>query len=248
MDVTQDKFLGGRIVIAQPKDGYRAATDPVFLAACVNAKSGERILDVGCGVGVASLCLLARVPDVLVTGLELQESYANLARDNAQRNGLSLEIVAGDLSKLPAGISGESFDQIITNPPYFKSASGTAPRNAQKAQANIETLDLMTWIDICLRRLRPTGIITIIHLAERLDEILEALNKKCGDISVLPLSSREGQPANRVIVRAKKSSKAPLRLMAPFVVHAGDAHGKDGKNFSERAQKILEERAPLIFD
>ena len=52
-----DDFLGGKLRVKQPKKGYRAGIDPVLLAASVNAHIGDNILDLGCGVGVASLCL-----------------------------------------------------------------------------------------------------------------------------------------------------------------------------------------------
>lgn len=59
---SHDQFLGGRLMVAQPKTGYRAGVDPVLLAASVPAVRGESVLELGCGVGVASLCLAARVP------------------------------------------------------------------------------------------------------------------------------------------------------------------------------------------
>ena len=88
--LTADRFLDGRLTILQPKDGYRAAMDPVLLAAAIPAKAGERALELGCGAGVASLCLARRVPGLHVTGLEVQAAYADLARRNAEANGIAL--------------------------------------------------------------------------------------------------------------------------------------------------------------
>ncbi|MHC4448298.1 MAG: methyltransferase, partial [Planctomycetota bacterium] len=86
--ITRDTLLDGRVRLRQPARGYRAAIDPVLLAAAVPTWGGERILDLGCGVGAAALCLLARVPDVEVTGLELQGPVARLAAANAELNGV----------------------------------------------------------------------------------------------------------------------------------------------------------------
>ncbi|MGB7263813.1 MAG: methyltransferase, partial [Albidovulum sp.] len=82
-ELTEDGFLGGRLRISQPRDGYRAAMDPVLLAAAVPARAGDTVLELGCGAGVASLCLASRVPGLALTGLELQSGYAALARANA---------------------------------------------------------------------------------------------------------------------------------------------------------------------
>ena len=75
---TRDAFLGGRVVLRQPRDGYRAATDPVFLAAACPAKSGDHVLELGCGVGAAALCLAARVAGLQILGVERQADLPHL--------------------------------------------------------------------------------------------------------------------------------------------------------------------------
>ena len=84
---TTDDFLGGRIGVVQPKGGHRAGSDAVFLAAAVTARPGMRVLDAGAGVGVAGLCLLARVPEIEVTAVEIDAGLSALAAANAARNG-----------------------------------------------------------------------------------------------------------------------------------------------------------------
>jgi len=59
MNSTEDALLGGRVRLLQAKVGYRAAIDPVLLAAAIPARAGQRVLDLGCGAGAASLCLAA---------------------------------------------------------------------------------------------------------------------------------------------------------------------------------------------
>src|SRR5574343_1545621 len=95
--LTDDKFLCGRLRLWQPAQGYRAATDPVLLAAACPATAGQSVLDLGCGAGAAALCLAARVPDLALAGLELQPEYADLARRNAARNGVAMQVECGDL-------------------------------------------------------------------------------------------------------------------------------------------------------
>ena len=97
--LSDDKFIGGRLHLWQPLRGYRAATDPVFLAAACPAAAGESVLDLGCGAGAAALCLAVRVPEVVLSGLEVQPDYAMLARRNAERNGIVMDVVEGDLRR-----------------------------------------------------------------------------------------------------------------------------------------------------
>lgn len=236
---TRDAFLDGRISVLQPQDGYRAATDPVFLAASVPAKSGETVLDVGCGVGTASLCLNARVAGLRLTGLEIQKDYAALAVSNAENNGAALKIIRTDLSHLPVDIKKQSFDHVMTNPPYFVANALSAPADAGKTMANIETMDLGDWIDLGVRRLKSRGSYTMIHLTERLPQILHHISRSCGDIRVLPIASRHGRAAKRVIVQGVKESKASMKLLPPFVVHDGVRHIADGNDYSQLAQDVL---------
>ncbi len=126
-DLTRDAFLDGRIRLWQPRTGYRAATDPVFLAAFVPARPGERVLELGCGAGAAALCLARRVPDLDLHGVEIQPAYAELARHNATENGLALTVHEGDLSHPPHALRRLVFDHVLANPPYHPPAAPPAP-------------------------------------------------------------------------------------------------------------------------
>lgn len=243
-ETTEDLFLGGRVRLRQPRDGYRAATDPVFLAAATPARAGESVLDLGCGAGAALYCLGVRVPGLHLTGLEVQPFYAGLARENAALNGLEAEIVEGDLSDRPPALADRAFDHVICNPPWY--AHGSGARDAGRDAAHRETgARLDDFVDYALRRLRPGGRLTLIQRAERLDGILAALRGRAGDIRILPLAAREGRPAKRVLVGAVKGSRAPLSLQAPLVVHSGPTHRADGDDFSAAAAAVLREAAEL---
>lgn len=243
--LTRDGFLGGRLAILQPRTGYRAATDPVLLAAAVPARAGQSVLELGCGVGVASLCLLARLPGLSATGIERQPDYADLARRNAAAAGLPLTVVTADLCDLPAGLRGRSFDHVIANPPYFRAGDGTSARDAGREGALREETPLAVWTDAALRRLAPGGWLTMIHLAERLGDLLATLDARAGSVSVLPVAPRIGRPAIRVILRARKGGRAPLRLLAPLVLHDGVAHLRDGDDYSAAARDILRDGQPM---
>lgn len=243
-DLTCDGFLGGALRVWQPRRGYRAAMDPVLLAASVPALPGQSVLELGCGAGVASLCLGHRVPGVQQVGVELQPVYADLARRNAAENGIRLEVVVADLARLPADLRARSFDHVIANPPYFPPAGGTAATDSGRETAQREATPLAIWIDTGLRRLAPEGLLTVIQSADRLGDILGAIGSR-GAITILPIAGRVGRDAGRVIVQARKGSRAALRLCAPLVLHEGAAHAGDRDSHGAEAAAILRHGAAL---
>ena len=235
--LTQDAFLGGLAQAWQPRHGYRAATDPVFLAASIPARAGQSVLELGCGVGVASLCLNARVKGLTLTGVEVQRAYASLAIRNAELNDVPLRVVEADLSALPADLRQQSFDHVMANPPYYD-ARGPAARDVGRDRALREETPLAVWLDVALRRVRDGGMVTLIHLAERLPDLLAGLTPRAS-VTVLPLAARAQRPAKRVIVQARKGARAPLVLLPPLVIHKGDHHPGDGEFFTEPVRAIM---------
>lgn len=242
-DLSDDKFLCGRLHLLQPLKGYRAATDPVLLAAACPAESGQSVLDLGCGVGAAALCLGSRVPGLGLFGLELQADHADLARRNAERNAIALEIVVGDIQRMPTDLR-QSFDHVITNPPYFPAGGTPSPIRARATAMQVDT-PLSAWVEAASRRLRPGGWLTMIFGADGLPEVLAAMGTKLGSVVVLPLAPREGRPALRVLLRARKGGRAPFRLLAPFVIHSGPAHDGDRESYTPAANEVLRNGADL---
>ncbi len=242
--LTDDKFLCGRLRLFQPLQGYRAATDPVLLAAACPAVAGESVLDLGCGVGAAALCLGLRVPKLRLSGLELQPDYADLARRNAERNGIGLEVHEGDLARIPQDLRRD-FDHVIANPPYYPSGGSPSPVSGRARAMQVHT-PLADWVGAASRRLRPGGWLTLICGADGLPEVLAALGTKLGSASVLPLAAREGRAALRVILQARKGGRAAFRLLAPLIIHKGPAHDGDRESYTEAANAVLREGADLL--
>ena len=240
--LTYDAFLGGQINAWQPRQGYRAATDAVFLAAATEAQAGQTVLELGCGAGVALLCLNARVPDLMMTGVERQGSYAELARRNL---GQVARIVTCDLTALPVDLRQQGFDHVIANPPYYPAGGGTSANDAGREAALRTDTPLSAWIEVASRRLAPKGWLTVIQLTERLPEIMATLHPLLGSISVRPLASREGHPAKRVLLRARKGGRAPFTLLPPLVLHEGDHHPGDGSHYTPMADAIQRHGATL---
>ncbi len=236
-DLTDDAFLGGRLRMWQPKAGYRAATDPVLLAASIDARAGQSVLDLGCGAGTASLCLDTRVAGLMLTGLELQPDYADLARRNSARNGISFDVVDGDLAHLPAVLK-RGFDHVMANPPYYSKEGSPSPNVGRDTALRVDT-PIAAWVECAARRLSPGGWLTMIMAAECLPEALAACAGRLGSQAVLPLAARAGQPGLRVILQARKGGRRAFRLLAPFVLHSGDGHDTDRDSYTPVAKGIL---------
>lgn len=243
--LTLDAFLGGAVLLRQPREGYRAATDPVLLAAVVDARAGQSVLDAGCGAGAVMLCLAARNPRMVLHGLELQPAYADLARRNAAAMNQVVEVWQGDLFAAPAPLRRIGFDWVISNPPFFMAEGAASPDDGRDI-ARREARGAADWAAAALARVRSGGRIALIHLAARLPELLSGL-AGAGDIAVLPLQSREGRAAKRVIVTARKGAKAPFRLAAPFIIHEGAAHFEDVDDFTPAAAAVLRGGEALNF-
>jgi tRNA1(Val) A37 N6-methylase TrmN6 len=244
-ELTTDAFLGGRLTVRQPKAGYRAGVDPVLLAAAVPARAGQAVLELGCGAGVASLCLGRRVPGVALAGIEVQADYAALARENAAANGIAFEVAEGDLARMPAGLRARSFDHVLANPPYFRRATGTPARDAGREAAFGEATPLSAWVEAGMRRLRPGGRLTLIQLAERLPDLVAAFEGRQAALALLPVAPRAGREATRVILAAVKGGRAAFRLLPPLILHDGAAHLRDGEDYAAPVRAVLRDAAPL---
>ncbi|MFE0756451.1 tRNA1(Val) (adenine(37)-N6)-methyltransferase [Inquilinus sp. NPDC058860] len=238
---SEDRLLDGRVRLLQPRDGYRAAIDPVLLAAAVPAAPGEQVADLGCGVGAALLCLAARCPEVSVTGIERDPGLAALARENLGLNGLGgrAAIVEGSVAD---PIPGAPFDRVMMNPPFLPPGRGRASVHPVKAAANVEDgLDLAGWAAAAARALKPRGWLTLIHRADRVDEICAALRSGFGSLTLFPLWPRAGQPARRLLVQARRGGRSPAVLAAGLVLHEA------GGGYTPAAQAVLRDAAPLAL-
>jgi len=243
--ITADKFLGGQLVLMQPRKGYRAGVDPVFLAASVNAHPGESVLDIGCGVGAAILSLGKRVAGLRLVGVEVQKDYADLARLNAFENNLEMEVHDADLTAFPSEVREESFDHVIMNPPYHLRLSGTKAPDAGRETAVGEDTPLSDWIDAATKRLKPRGHMALIQKADRLPEILAAMDDRLGSILVKPLCPREGRAASLVLIQARKGGRGAFRLAAPLILHDGAEHVGDAESYRQEVSAILRDGVAL---
>jgi tRNA1(Val) A37 N6-methylase TrmN6 len=244
-DVTCDDFLGGKVKVLQPRKGYRAGVDPVLLAAFVATKSGQSVLELGCGVGVASLCLAARVPGLSLTGVEVQAPYADLARRNADTNYTGFKVITADLRHLPPAVRQQRFDHVMMNPPYFDRQAGTASDDPGRDTALGGDTPLADWLDIGTRRLAPKGYLSLIQRMERLPEVLAALDGRLGSIVVKPIAGREGRAPELFLLQARQEGRAVFRMAPALVMHHGAEHQGDHESYTQQVSDILRKGAKL---
>lgn len=202
------------------------------------------VLDAGCGVGAAALCLAARLPQCRIVGLELQRDLVRIAGDNVVLNGMSprISVMVGDLLAPPPRLSPGSFDHVMANPPFIEQGRGTPAANPAKTAATIEgDANLSDWVRFALAMVRGKGTVTFVHRADRIDALLGHLAGRAGEIAIFPLWPAAGRAASRILVRATKQVQAPARLLPGLVLH-----GADGR-FSDAAEAVLRGGAALEF-
>ena len=212
-----DTFLDGRVLVAQPESGFRAGLDAVMLAASVPARSGQTALELGSGVGTVSLCLAARVPGIVITGVEQDAGLVRLAQENAAANSAEARFVAGDVFALPTELKRD-FDQVFCNPPFH--GEGQASPDAARAIALMDGGSLRDWLRLGLQRTVSGGVFTAILRADRLNEALAALPER--GVLAFPLWPHAGEAPKRVIAQARKGSLAPFALLPVLVLHTAD--------------------------
>ncbi|MGA9658604.1 MAG: methyltransferase [Asticcacaulis sp.] len=230
----------------QPQKGYRIGMDGALLAAaCAGRVSAGRIkngLELGCGVGGALLSLKARCPELRLCGLEREPDYVALAQENIRLNSLSdIRIMAGDIGDgyKAMGLS-ERFDLVFSNPPYFDDPDTLRAPHETKRAAWIADDGLEAWLDFAQSAVKDGGDIIFIHRADRLPDLLSGLSKKCGAFIVRPIMPFADKDAKRVIVRAQRLGKAPLRLLPPLVLHdAGERKHTPQVEAILRGEEIL---------
>jgi tRNA1(Val) A37 N6-methylase TrmN6 len=246
-DLTDDAVLGGRLRLKQKRKGHRVGHDAILLAAATEATPGDRVADLGSGVGAAGLAVAVRVPDVNVVLVEIDPEISAIAAENIVRNGFAEHVraVTLDVSEHPdvfaaAELELDSFDRVLMNPPFNDAARLNISPDADRRTAHVAPHDLLVqWVDAALRLLHSAGTLTMIWRADGLTDVLAALEPAFGGIAVLPVHGREGQPAIRVIVRATKGARAPLAIMPGLLLN--DAAGKP----TAEAEEILRDAQPL---
>jgi tRNA1(Val) A37 N6-methylase TrmN6 len=226
---SDDAVLGGRLVLRQPLRGHRVGHDAILLAAATAAQSGDRAVDLGSGVGGAGLALARRIAGVAVTLVDIDPALTALAAGNAERNNLSdrvravcLDVEAPAADFAAAGLAPGSAACVLMNPPFNVSQQRSPDQARRLAHAASEST-LEQWLRTAARLLHIDGVVTLIWRADGLADVLAALSKDFGAITVLPVHPKPGAAAIRVLVRATKGNRAPLAMLPGFLLADADS-------------------------
>ncbi len=236
---TDDRFLGGKVLVRQPVAGFRSGLDAVMLAAAVPAEDGATCLELGSGTGAASLCLAQRIA-CRVTGLEIDAAFVALANGNAQANAMQdrVAFVQADLFALPPELK-KGFAHVLSNPPFHASAEGESPPDPSRRSALHDGGRFRDWIEAGAKRTASGGTYTLIVRADRLGEALSALPDR--GVAIFPLWPRAGVAAKRVILQLRHSSGSPNAMLPGLVLHDDDGH------YTPQADAILRGGASLAL-
>ena len=249
---TEDAILGGALTLRQPKRGHRVGHDAILLAAATPARASEHAVELGAGVGAAGLALAHRVAGLRVTLVEIDSELAALAAHNIESNHLAermraitLDVAAPARAFTAAGLVPGAAQRVLMNPPFNDPARQNVSPDARRRVAHAAPREtLAQWVRRANSLLAPSGTLTLIWRADGLDEVLAALGDGFGGIAVLPVHARAGAPAIRVLVQARKGSRAPLALLSGL--NLNDEAGRP----AAKAEAVLRgaEALPLTSD
>jgi tRNA1(Val) A37 N6-methylase TrmN6 len=224
-EFSEDAFLGGQLRLRQPMSGHRAGHDAMLLAAATAARKGDRVVDFGAGVGAAGLAVARRVAGIKLVLVEIDAGLAGLALGNAASNAIAAETIVLDVTSgaevfAAAGLSADSVDIVLMNPPFNDVARHRASPDSARERAHVATATtLESWVHAGRRILKSGGILTLIWRADGIAEVLAALDRGFGSLEILPVHSDAARPAIRVLIRAVKGGKAPARIHAALMLN-----------------------------
>lgn len=222
-----DRFLDGRMALLQLERGHRAGTDSLLLSAF--APGGGRVCDLGAGVGAVGIAMMLTGRAERLSLVEREPELAALAGANIGLNGLeerasvaAVDVFAGHAARRAAGLENGGFEVVVTNPPFDDVAGRQSPDPLRRRAHAMEGGDLAGWLKVAAALLAEGGHLAAIHRADRLAEVLAAMPRGLGGITLRPVQSKGDQPAIRILVRARKGSRAPLSLLPSLTLHKGD--------------------------
>ncbi|MFG1410436.1 methyltransferase [Xanthobacter sp. VTT E-85241] len=244
--VTQDRVLGGRLVLCQPEKGHRVGHDAILLAAAA-PREARRLADFGAGVGSAGLAALLHLPQAEAVLVEIDPALTDLAGRNVVANGFSerCAVVCADVLALarpggPPRPAADSLDLVLANPPFNATQAHQTSPDAGRARAHMADAEtLRDWATAAYRCLAPGGTLAMILRPEDLSALLAALEGRFGAVRLLPVHPRPEAPAVRLIARAIKGRRTAPAILPGLIL--AEADGAPGA----RAQAILSDGAAL---
>ena len=209
--------------IIQDTKRFCFGMDAVLLSGFARVKEGAHVLDLGTGTGIIPILLEAKTKAEHLTGLEIQEDSADMARRSVLLNGLEdkIDIVTGDIKEAESMFDAASFDVITCNPPYMIGKHGITNEGDAKAIARHEILcTLEDIVSRAAKLLKPGGNFFMVHRPFRLAEIMAVLQAYKLEPKrmqlVYPFVDKE---PNMVLIEANRGGKPRLTVEKPLIVY-----------------------------
>lgn len=236
---TCDALLDGRLRLIQPAKGHRAGTDALLLAALARSLPGDVVVDFGAGAGTAGLALAITEPHRNVILVENDPEMAGFEARNIALNGLeqrataALADITSTAALKAAGLKPGMTELVIMNPPFLDPATSRQSPLAQKRSSHaMPDNRLSQWLKAARWILEKNGHVALIHRADAIKSVMQALPTGFGGVTLRPVHPRMSKPATRLLVTARLGSNAPASILPGLVLH-GEANA-----FTPQAEAI----------
>jgi tRNA1Val (adenine37-N6)-methyltransferase len=235
---TRDTIYRGRLTVVQPLSGYRFALDALLLADFARVRPGQRIVDLGAGVGVVALALALRIEHGRIMAVEIQPRLAACARENVKVNRLEtvVEVLEMDWNDLEPARIGGPVQHAVANPPYRRVGTGRVSPDPEEAVARHELKgSLVSAAETAAGLLETSGLFSVIFPATRLVSLLAVLESRGLAPKRLRLvHSRPKEKAGLALVEARLGGGEELEILPPLWVY------QEGNRYSEEVETLLE--------
>lgn len=210
--------------IIQNPNGFCFGIDSVLLSDFAKEiKSGSKVVDLGTGTGILGILLCGKTQAASILGVEIQEDVADMARRSIILNNLEkrFTIINTDIKKIKNRVKINSYDVIITNPPYKKLNTGKTNENEKKLISKHEiTADLSDFIKTSYSLLKDNGALYMVHRTERLTDIMSELRANKIEPKIIRfVYSNEIEESKLVLIKAVKNAKPFLKIAKPLYIY-----------------------------
>lgn len=218
--------------IIQNKNGFCFGIDSVLLSDYAkNIKNNSVVMDIGTGTGIISLLLCKKSKLKKIYGVEIQQDVATMAKKSIELNNLEnkVEIVNKNIKEIGEIFENNTFDAIVTNPPYKKINTGMLSKEKKQLISRHEIeCTLEDIVKISYKLLKSKGEFYMVHRAERLVDIMYVLRKnKLEPKNIRFVQSKEKEKPNLILVKCVKDANEFLKIDDPLIIYNRDGSYTD---------------------
>ena len=210
--------------IIQNKDGFCFGIDSVLLSDFAkNIKKDSMVLDLGTGTGIIPILLCGKTKLKKITGIELQEEVAKMAKKSIKLNNLEdkFNVINENILNLNKIYENQTFDVIVSNPPYKKKDTGITNENEKKIISRHEiSASLEDFIKISKDLLKDKGEFYMVHRPERLVDIFELMRKYKIEPKILKMVySYKNKEPKLILIKGVKNAKPFLKVESNLYIY-----------------------------